>query len=979
MRSLYLKFFACILLSLVIVPLLTASTDYLIVAESSYRELLCHINRRPAILHDFGERVIMKAEHSVLAALGQSGIEYEVLGSLPGNYYLLTPRKGRRFDDRSFHSLISRDDSVELLFKHYPDIHKRTANYIVRSSPEAVAAYENFFITPLLTPMAEPDDFSRSLDYDKSVVDSAQLLEMVRSISSEKIKGDIVHLQDYGTRYFLHPNRREISYWLKNRFLEIGFTEVRIDSFYIEQYNWGDFPPSWQYNVIAAISGSVYPDNYIVIGGHYDSIIFDRYGDPMEIAPGADDNASGVAALLEIARVFQENDYRPKKSIKFIPFAAEEIGLFGSKDIAEKYFLSEMNIEIMINNDMIANKQEESDWKLKVFPYSHHFYLTEIAAGLFTDFTDIEPVIASVNNPASDSYSFHRFGYPALFYHEYDFSDVYHSPDDTIEHCDVEYAAEITRGAALTMLYIDRIPDAVSAQRIVDKGSGKDVYVSWNHSAPDDIKKYRLKVSYLDDNAERYKLTEKTTGSMEAHIGNLTEDKTYFFSVSAVNYNGFAGVAIETEHTPTSIPQTPEGFTISPFSDRVELSWQKNPELDIAGYNIYRSEKEIIEDEPYISLHPDSYYSDYNLIENHYYYYAVTAVDNNKNESKPTKILRTGLFSLDKGILIANATPLTDIECSFLFPSEENLFRFYDINLAPYQTSYLHIDEDHELTISDIGFYSTVILFNDSISETKRNYSQVIQDYLDAGGNLILSGFNPLLFFEAGSDSNTKRVDFLSNYLKIEESLHHIGSYFSFAQAENTMFADIHADSRKVPTGNRIINVVGFRPVKKENIIYSYGSSSSSERPSGSMKGAAVGIMTEQTAVLSFPLFYMQESDLRLFFQAILTEQFSEKPLDREALGTDKHILIDTVYPNPFNKLTTISYYLEESGMTEINVYNTKGQKVRTLHKSASPSGGNKILWDGKNDQNRKLGTGVYIVELKKGNRTDSKKVILLK
>ncbi len=974
-----LKLFALILSFAVTLPILAVDIKYLVVAEISHQDLINSIEYKPTIFHDFGEIIVLQADNDRLAELNLTGISYEILGILPDDYYLLTPRKDRQFEDKLFRNSITIDSSMEVLFEYRIDSRKQPANYIVRSSVDTISNYQNYSITPLSTPIQSPDDLNRTLEYDGSVLECHDLQGIVESINSDNIKRDIVHLQDYTTRYFLHPNRREISYWLKNKFLEIGFTEVRIDSFYIEQYNWGDFPPSWQYNVIATLSGSVYPDNYILLGGHYDSIIFDRYGDPMEIAPGADDNASGVAALLEIARVMKENNYQPKKSFKFIPFAAEEIGLFGSRDIAEKYFLSDMNIELLVNNDMIANKQKSDDWKLKIFPYSHHLYLSSLAEGLFNDYTSIEPVIGNVNNPASDSYSFHRFGYPSLFYHEYDFSDVYHSPDDTIEHCDVEYAAEITKGAALTMFYIDRIPAPATNHIIVDQGSGDGVFIVWDHQAPDDIKEYRIVVSYLDDDAVFHVLTETISTLEEVYVSGLDEGENYYFAISAINNDGFTSVTTETNYTPSSIPKTPSEFTVAAFRDRVELNWQPNPELDIAGYNIYRSNNEVIDEDPYISQHPDNYYTDYNLNENRYYYYAVSAIDNDGNESEPTDLLRTGLFSLDKGILIANATPSTETKSSFLFPSEADIFRFYDLNLAPYQTSYLHIKEDHELTIADVGFYSTVILFNDSLNKIKRNYSQVLQEYLDSGGNLVLSGFNPLLFFDISSDFDTGRSDLISDYLKIEDSFHHIGSYFSYAVAENAMFSDLAIDSHKVPTGNRIINVTAFLPLNQENVIFSYGSYYPPEQPSGSMIGSATGVMTDQAATLSFPLFYMNESDLRLFFQTILTEQFGEKPLDRKSLKTDKHVLINRVYPNPFNRQTTIGYYIEESGKTEINIYNTKGQRVRTLYERESTSGRNKILWNGKDDHNRKLSTGVYIVELKKRNRTDQKKVVLLK
>jgi len=93
-------------------------------------------------------------------------------------------------------------------------------------------------------------------------------------------------------------------------------------------------------------------------GGHLDSTA--GYGsDP--VAPGADDNASGVSVTNEVIRVMVEGGYRPARTIKFIAFAAEEVGLRGSSDIAAAFQKEGVAVEGMLNLDMTNYKGSQND------------------------------------------------------------------------------------------------------------------------------------------------------------------------------------------------------------------------------------------------------------------------------------------------------------------------------------------------------------------------------------------------------------------------------------------------------------------------------------------------------------------------------------------------------------------------------------------------------------------------------------------
>ncbi len=160
------------------------------------------------------------------------------------------------------------------------------------------------------------------------------IAQIVAAVNPDSVKYIIQSLQDFETRFLFASTRDSVAGWIKAQFIRWGYTDVVIDSF--------EYDGTWQKNVVATLPGIYTPDKINIVGGHHDSY---SSGDPMVFAPGADDNASGTSAVLEIARVLKETNYQPESTIKFITFAAEEYGLWGSKDYALKAYNSGMDIK----------------------------------------------------------------------------------------------------------------------------------------------------------------------------------------------------------------------------------------------------------------------------------------------------------------------------------------------------------------------------------------------------------------------------------------------------------------------------------------------------------------------------------------------------------------------------------------------------------------------------------------------------------
>lgn len=120
-------------------------------------------------------------------------------------------------------------------------------------------------------------------------------------------------------------------------------------------------------NIIAVVEGSdpVLKDEYIIIGAHYDHIGWKEKDGKKIIYNGADDNASGTAAIIELARLFNENKDLIKRSIVFIAFGAEESGLIGSKYFVNDSIIPLSKIKCMFSLDMVGMYKQNNGIELK--------------------------------------------------------------------------------------------------------------------------------------------------------------------------------------------------------------------------------------------------------------------------------------------------------------------------------------------------------------------------------------------------------------------------------------------------------------------------------------------------------------------------------------------------------------------------------------------------------------------------------------
>ena len=195
--------------------------------------------------------------------------------------------------------------------------------------------------------------------------------------------------------------------------------------------------PSYAENVLGVLPGrGALKDEFVIIGGHLDHLGMGEFGSRRgsgNLHPGADDNASGAAALMMLGESLRKAydeipEDQPLRSIMFAAFDAEESGLNGSRFYADNPPHGIDDVALMINFDMIGRVNEQG---LSVTGVDTGEGMRDWAQP-FLDDSGLEVVLKEgMRGGGSDHASFYRKGIPILFAICADFHDDYHTPDDT--------------------------------------------------------------------------------------------------------------------------------------------------------------------------------------------------------------------------------------------------------------------------------------------------------------------------------------------------------------------------------------------------------------------------------------------------------------------------------------------------------------------------------------------------------------------
>lgn len=285
--------------------------------------------------------------------------------------------------------------------------------------------------------------------YSQAEITEGELKNHISFLISDKNQG----------RYPGEKGTKRVVKYIKNEFKQIGIQPInyKYKQFFKAKLRTDDTLKIQEVktcNIIGFIEGNdpVLKNEYIVLGAHYDHL---GLGGPSSkskkrgvVYHGADDNASGTAALLEIAEKLISKQGELKRSLIFIAFGAEEQGLLGSKYFVQNPLVPLSQIKLMINMDMVGRLNAKKHIYMGgagTFPNGVNF-MTNLGKSL-----GFNPIVHEGSIGGSDHVSFYKAGISVLGMHTGGHPQ-YHTPEDTLELINLEGEKQVCEYIFQTIL-----------------------------------------------------------------------------------------------------------------------------------------------------------------------------------------------------------------------------------------------------------------------------------------------------------------------------------------------------------------------------------------------------------------------------------------------------------------------------------------------------------------------------------------------
>ena len=298
---------------------------------------------------------------------------------------------------------------------------------------------------PIAQPAETPQEPLGMREFDP------RIQEMVDDLTSTHFMGTWQALDDFETRYVYAPENDAATQWILEQFQSFGLEA---------EFHYYTQDGQQKRNVIATHPGVADPSRVVYICAHLDAIT----GTPYDCAPGADDNGSGTAAVIEAARVMSQ--YPFEYTVKFACWNGEEQGLIGSSAYAALMAQQGEDIVGVYNCDMIAYRgTDPAPADLVIYTNSASQSLATTLADAVQYYTPglLDPIVLVESMSGSDHYSFWTQGYRAVCSIEdaawgSDFCPWYHTCNDRIEQYPTDYVLNCTKAnlaaAAMTALVV---------------------------------------------------------------------------------------------------------------------------------------------------------------------------------------------------------------------------------------------------------------------------------------------------------------------------------------------------------------------------------------------------------------------------------------------------------------------------------------------------------------------------------------------
>jgi len=307
-----------------------------------------------------------------------------------------------------------------------------------------------FLILALISCRSETGESSYAPEFS-----SIELLQHIRHLSSDEMNGRLAG----------SPDEAKSAAYIAELFDSFGLIPASLDGRFYQFFELegpmvqaAGMEGHMSRNVLGYVRGGEFPQQWVVVGAHYDGQgtggFISMDGGTTSVHNSADDNASGVAGLLELAHYYSANpaDY----SILFIAFSGEELGLLGSRFFIESDVLSRDSIVAMINLDMTGRLE---DGLLTISGVETAPFWEESIQMANRDSINIET--KPTGSGASDHIPFKEAGIPAIHYFT-GLHDDYHRSSDTFDKVDAEGILKILDHISLL---VEEIPAEIPVNR----------------------------------------------------------------------------------------------------------------------------------------------------------------------------------------------------------------------------------------------------------------------------------------------------------------------------------------------------------------------------------------------------------------------------------------------------------------------------------------------------------------------------------
>ena len=270
------------------------------------------------------------------------------------------------------------------------------------------------------------------------------IIDMILQIDDSMVLRYLENLTAFGPRVTGTPECYAAGNYIYNEFVSMGL-DVRF-----HDWSYGGYTDR---NVEATLYGTNSSNDEIyVICAHFDSV---------PESPGADDDGSGIAAVLSAAYIISQYNNRSSHpnefnyTIRFVTFSGEEEGLYGSYKYAEEAYANSDNIVGTLNADMMGHAvTTEGGNKVTIRQNEASIWLTDFIVNvsqLYHEYINLEIIPEFDPHGYSDHYRFWQYGYDAIQYREFETNPYYHTPDDTIENMNVTYSKKCSKLALATL------------------------------------------------------------------------------------------------------------------------------------------------------------------------------------------------------------------------------------------------------------------------------------------------------------------------------------------------------------------------------------------------------------------------------------------------------------------------------------------------------------------------------------------------